>query len=414
MTSPSAAVEAPPLRLPRWRGPAPSWALLLLTGAPWGATGQVTGSFAALKTCAFLAALVATFVGRRRGRSLGVPEWLLIAYATTGAVGAALSAQAVSDSLTRSVRMALVVASTAWIASRWTLVSLMRTSAFVATSVCAIALLADAAGLSTAEHNRLTGYLPPLGPNSLGAVAGIGATVIGLLWVRRRLPTATAGIAFAILAATLVKAESRTALIATGVGVVVVLAMGERKRIVAALAIGTSIVSALSLAASLLMTDLNPLQSSRFHWDSSFSGRTLGWARVVDLNRTWTEALVGQGLALKFVRDPSVPNGLRLVDGSWHSAYLETGWLGLSILAVACLLVLVITIINPQTRIALPVLAFLMTDSTLESDLNDVTFPFVMFVGIASIVFTVTRQSREGMSTVDGEAPPQLQSRGGR
>lgn len=354
------------------------WILLLLTAAPWGATGQVGGGTAALKTVGFLAAVAMAYAQRERPTRFGIVGWPLIAYGTVATLGALLNDNPLGDSLTRSGRLVVTVAAVLWLTSRWNRTALLRTTATVAAGISAAALVGRVLGLSPLFNERLTGWLPPLGPNALGVTAGIGLIAAAVLWLRHELATPRALAYVVTLAPTLLLTQSRTAVLATGIGLVTALLIGRAPRTAAALywaALGVALIA---------LAGLDPLAGSRFRWDSTFSGRTTGWDTVVGLHREPAGTWFGDGLAAKYVPDRSVFGGIRPVDGTWHSAYLEAGLIGLGLLAVA-VIVLICLNLRAGSLVMLPLLAFLVVDATLESVLSDVTFPFVVLVGTAGV-----------------------------
>lgn len=371
-----ATATEPSLRA--WNPPLAAWVLLLVTAIPWGATEQVGGAVAAAKVAGFAVAVGLAFLHRRRPTPLGLPAWLLIGYAVVAGLGAFLAEEAVVESLTRSARFAATVAAAVWLVGRLGLVLALRVVAAVASAMCAVAVLGWLAGFGNLVAERLNGLLPPLSPNSLGAVAAIGLVLVATWWLRAEITWKAALWQAPALAAGLLLTQSRTAALATGLALLMALVTGRAGRPLAAI-----YVAGFAVLVGV-MAGINPLSGSRYEWDSTFSGRTTGWEYVTDLRREAASWWLGDGLARKYVPDRSVFVGFRPVDGSWHSAYLQAGVLGLTLLVAAVLLILWRTATTPDRRSFLPLLVFLVASATLESSLNDVTFQLVVLAALAA------------------------------
>lgn len=381
-----------------------AWALLLITADPWGATSQASGALALVKTLGFCFG-VALAVRGAQGRIVSPVSVLLTLYASSSVVGALLTMHEVNDSIIRAMRLVAVTIACVALSRHWTLPALLKVTAWICGAMAGVAVLGSVVGYSEFVDGRLAGTVPPLNPNSLAAVSGVGLVISWSMWLSERLSSRSAAIIAASCVLALVLSQSRTSLLACAVALAFAFAFGRARRSASVLGIAALAVSGIALVGSLTRTDMNPFPESRFEWDATFTGRTQGWDIVANLNRPWTLALFGSGLSVKYVADPSVYGGSRPIDGTWFSVFLEAGWIGVVLIAVVVALVIFGAIHKKWVSFRLPLLVFLLIHSVFESTLNDVTLPLVVFLGLA--VFSV------GLPRIEANLPREGSSQNG-
>lgn len=363
------------------RAPVLAWYALLVTSLPWaslsgdrGANDQGAGEGSALLLLKLAVTLVGLAIAYRRRR----PGWaqvgtkLLLGYAAVTALGAVVHGATLSGGL-RSARYGLLVLAAAWLASTLGVPRLLR--AFVAfavllsgSSLMALVLTGDS------YSGRLQGWLPPMHPNTLALTAAAGLAATAALASRRELAPRRALALSAVLLTTVLLAQSRSALIAVALAVLVLAVAGDLRRVTAVL-VPVAVIGGL-FAAYDVNSRADPLSSLMTRGGSSavdgtFTGRTRAWDRALEETDTTQEWLVGRGLQAKTVYVGRLDVRNQLVDGSGWSAFYQGGLVGLGLLLTA-LIAASVQALRVLGLAALPLLSLLIVTAWVDSTLNDV------------------------------------------
>ncbi|MFE0510978.1 O-antigen ligase family protein [Streptomyces sp. NPDC058964] len=325
--------------------------------------------------------------GRKRTAWPGSVKALL-AYCSIAAVGGVLGPD-VNVSLLRSARFAVLLVVSAWVIAALDARRLLTLYARVGTVFVGSSLLALLLGLNPLKSGRLHGFLPPTHPNNLGAIAGLAVIVLFVPWARGDKPVRWQGASLLLLAAGVVLSGSRTSILATGFGLCLALLQRSTRRR------GVPVLSCCVLLIMLNALLGNPLHSlytresargSDFI-DLTFTGRTERWATAADVERTVPQTLFGKGMAVKTV--PTL-NGFvaeEPLDGSWVSAFVQAGMLGLGALLVGFALFLTDgqgIFRRLRDPVLLGVAGFVLLHSVFESTLNDVSVVLPVLIALGA------------------------------
>ena len=240
------------------------------------------------------------------------------------------------------------------------------------------ALLAPGAAFS--YDGRLTGALWPIPPTQVAHYAAVllGCTVV--LWFGGTVRGRTALLTLLAAGAVLVGAQTRTALIAMAIGLVVagasmVIGHARVRRTF-------TLLGAFALVAAIFFA---PLITSWF-WRgqtvdeaAQLTGRTKVWSEIFGLERPWLEQLFGSGLTNKSF------NGLP-IDSNWLAVYLDQGWFGMVIDAALLLVLIIAAVTHPpgvRRAAALFLVAYCLVASITETGLGDAS-PYVLNLVVAA------------------------------
>lgn len=319
---------------------------------------------------------------RTPGR-LSIPSRFMLGYAAVAFLGAFFNGAPglLQSNGFRSARYVLMVFAITWLVTHLGRDRSLRIMMWFAAFQGGTAVLAQVAGLRPAVDGRLAGYLPNMHPNSLAIVVGIGL-VIALLRLSERTTTRELVLAWTPLIVATVMTGSRTTYGAVLLALLFIVAARPARGVVL-LWMGGVVTTVTLLVDSYRRTDTFGSLLTRggsASVDVTLTGRTDGWAAALQLPDTFTEKVLGFGLSMKEVTVPGTSVPVRGVDGTWHSAYIEAGLLGVILLATA----LSIVVLARSNRRYLPLAAMLALLFVLESQLNDVSSGMAVVVILAA------------------------------
>lgn len=306
-------------------------------------------------------------VGNRSG-------WLLVAYLSCSILGS-WAGGSITPTLVLSARVVTLAVTIAMLSKgmdpeRQFRALLMATGTF--------ALVAAASGLpGFIRSGRLQGGLPPLKPNELAMLSGL--TLLGLMWlILRGEATRRHAVLASVLLTIVWLSGSRTSLAAIVIAGGIMLLQARGLKAGAAFAVLVAICMTTYLA---LFTDLITGFFERGGTDSvtTLNSRTIAWSAALDYaDDSWSYWL-GVGIATKKIPVAGQYWQEQLLDSSWMSALVQSGRIGIAVLAVWLATTAIASWRRPQPqKMLLSGLAvFLALRSFLESGLLDGTPAFV-------------------------------------
>ncbi len=370
-----------------------SWLALLAAAPPWQASAVTAAGAVSVEAGSDPAKLVVTgiafgvlFFCRPVGSKYAWPVKALLAYGVISFIGAGLGTDATSSVL-RSVRWVAVVLAVTWASQQLSRRRLALLTVLLAAVVSVAALFGAAAGLTVSEGGRLGGYLPPLQPNDLGVISATGALCAIVLLLRGEIPRLFFGVSAPLLVATLALTESRASMAGLLIALFV-LAFPRLQRHGPTL-MCVMIVAFLGLLILQENTSVQPLSAALTHNGTTSTTSTLGsrtseWKSVAELNVTYVEKLFGQGLADKTVPVVLPYTAYATLDGTWPSAYLSVGAVGVLVLAGGVLAAIRMAW-SRRDGFALALIALLVSNSLVEDTFNDVSTSVVLFLSIGVV-----------------------------
>ncbi|MEU3657476.1 O-antigen ligase family protein [Streptomyces sp. NPDC032161] len=354
-----------------------AWVIAVATSMPWSGPAAAEGGAATLLKFSLLAlATLLAYAGRRQG---GWPRSVkaLLVYCAIAAAGGLLGPD-FDVSFVRSARFSVLLVVSAWVIAGLDSRRLLVIYARVGTVFVGASLLAMLLGLNPLRSGRLYGFLPPTHPNNVGAIAGLALITLFVPWARGDKLARWQGVSLLLLTVGVVVSGSRTSILATAFGLCVALVQrSTRGR-------GVPVLYCCVLLITLNSLFGNPLHSlytresargSEFI-DITFTGRSERWETAVEVERTVPQTLFGKGMALKSVPSPHAFTAEEPLDGSWVSAFVQAGLLGLAALLVGFVLFLTAgrgTLRRLRDPVLLGVVGFVVLHSIFESSLNDVS-----------------------------------------
>ncbi|MEA5118190.1 MAG: hypothetical protein VB036_11305 [Propionicimonas sp.] len=234
-------------------------------------------------------------------------------------------------------------------------------------------------------NGRLAGGLPPLHPNE---IAAISAVVI--LWLIHRGANARESLAdFVALGAAgyaLIATESRTSLmmVVPAAAILILMARRVHLRVLLPFLVGLPTLVIVLFSGDFLTEALTRGGSEEDI--TSLSNRTIAWtAALMPKSNHWLTWL-GGGLSMKQIEVPGQWWSHQILDSSWISALVQSGYLGV-VLCLALILYGVACIIRTPGELRafrLAVVTFLSLRGVLESGLFDASTAFlVCFTALA-------------------------------
>lgn len=239
---------------------------------------------------------------------------------------------------------------------------------------------AVAPGLAFSFEGRLSGVIWAMPPTQVAHYAAIVLGTTAVLWMCRVVSGRHASVAIALSGFVLVMTHTRTALLASAIGLVVAgasLFLGHvRVRRISALG-AVAAVAVTTVFASELTTWA--LRGQTAQEASQLTGRTKVWSAVFETQRPRIEQWFGSGQS-----DMSF-NGLP-IDSNWVATYLDQGWFGLVVQATVLLLLLLTAATRergPRRATALFLVVYCLVASFTETGLSSAS-PYILDLAVAA------------------------------
>ena len=239
---------------------------------------------------------------------------------------------------------------------------------------------------------RLSGTLWPIWATGVAHFAGEIVGLTTLLWLCRLVSHRRALVIAVPAVIVLVLTHTRTALIATIVGLLVAgvsLLMARRR--------ARRFFAAVLLVAVMIGVPASPFLT---HWLArgenaqglrDLTGRTEAWSAVLAVHRPTTNVIFGNGLSNDAVEGSSNPekNGLS-IDSSWISIYQDQGIVGVVLVGAVFMLLLLMAFCRargPTRALALFLIVYCLIAGISESGLGGVS-PYLLDLTVAASLLT--------------------------
>ena len=245
-------------------------------------------------------------------------------------------------------------------------------------------------GLAFRFQGRLSGVLWPIPPTQVAHYAAVILGTSVVLWACRVITGRHALIAVALSAFMLIGAHTRTALLATTIGLIVALAslfLGH-VRVRRTSAIGAvGVVLLITVFASELTTWL--LRGQTPQEAGELTGRTKVWSAIFSTPRPRINEIFGSGLSNQSF------NGLP-IDSNWVATFWDQGWFGVVVQATILLVLLLMAATHergPQRGAALFLIVYCLVASFTESGLVSAS-PYLLDLVIAASLLVPEARGR--------------------
>jgi len=385
-----ADVPAPGLVVLAWRA-APLrlylvFLLLLVASVAWRKGAYFSGGVDAVvvaKAGLTLLAFVIVLLSRRPAGALatvhGAPLLWLVGYLTVATVGALLTGDALPSFVLAgrlgllALTILLVVLGDSW----------QRVLSALAGSMLVLAAFGSLTGLgSLAETGRLYGGLPPLNANEICFLVSVPLLVT--FW--RCVTTEARWFEYAavpVLLGVVWLTGARTGLAALLLAMLVTVALTRR---VPAFVVGTAALAVPVLTYLAFYTTSVTEFAGRGGLQSilTLNSRTVAWGAALDYHDSLVGRLFGGGLSLKEIPVSARYRSEQILDSSWVSALLQSGYVGTALLLVlvGATLVAAARVPAPYASVVLALVVLVTVVSVLESGLFDTTPAFILFFSL--------------------------------
>lgn len=351
------------------------------------------------------ALLMAAYLGHRHRpvAALGGRTILLAALYLSISVLGGWAAGTALPSAVVAVRVAMSLGTVAFLLRA---VGLERLVDALVRSLGLVALVACVTGVASIGSGRWEGGVPPLAPNEIAFISGVvlvylvhrmmhgaggrwapllAVAVFGVMWLTgSRTTTATL-----VLAVVVMLLQARTFSVTAFLGMVLAVP------VVAYVAIGTSTITNLLLRGG----DQNV---------ATLSSRTIAWNAAMSMDVSTFQRWLGGGLTMKRIPVSGQYWQEQLLDSSWVSALVQTGFSGLAVVVIWVAGAIWGALASPRRwRVLwLGLLTFILPRSLLESGLFDASTTFLVFTLLSLAGEKVTRPTAPPLSEVADERRP--------
>ncbi len=405
---------APPVRRAPWSPPSPrpavpwllltAWAALFVNALGFGADASmlvpvpdVVGKLVAQGSLVVALALALVLNPRVVIR----PNLFLVLLSALGLLALMVSIhnEFLLGSTYRAVRLLLFVV-VLWLLTPWwgrRDMLLLRCHRRVLWALLTMVILgaALAPGLAFSFQGRLASVLWPIWPTQVAHLAAVllGTTIV--LWMCRGVSSRNASFTLIVTTAVMIATHTRTAILATLIGLVVAtssLFLGHvRARRLSAVGVAATVTVAAFFASGLTAWAMRG-QSAREA--SQLTGRTKVWEDILTAHRPRVEELFGSGVSNQSF------NGLA-IDSTWLGTYVDLGLVGVVTLATILLLLLLMAATHergPHRAVALFLVVYCLIASITETGPGTAT-PYTLDLAVAAALLAPATVSRRPPGT---------------
>ncbi len=382
-----------------WRrrvGGSPAWLLFLGGGllvpsvVSWrqgdlyaGGVDPVVAAKALLNVFALLLALIAVRLTPRRNVMSSITLWLFAIMLAGSFFGAWYTRTTLSASLVDIARDAVIALTVQQFLRAYSTEQVLQV---LVSWMAVVALIAAATGDAKAGAarghltHRLGGGIPQLQPNELAGLCAV--VVVALVW--RLLTGNGRWWDLPMLAVQLViiwQTNSRTALLAAVLGIVFMVFQLRRVPVPAALSVLAAVGALFYVIAgtSAVSKYFERGGSSNI---STLSSRTVAWSSAFHLHTVFWNIWFGSGLSQLQVPVSVKYRVVQVLDSSWVSALVQTGYVGLAVLGILAIRAFVVSFGRPAPFriLATGMTMFVVVRSILETGLISASPMYLVFL----------------------------------
>jgi hypothetical protein len=245
-------------------------------------------------------------------------------------------------------------------------------------------------GLAFSFDGRLSGVLWPIPATQVAHYAAVVFGTTAILWMCQVLSGRNALLCIAVSGVVLVGTHTRTALIATAVGLAAAglsLFLGHSR--VRRTSLWAIVVVVVTLGAFANELKTWALRGQTVQEAGGFTGRTKVWSAVFHTPRPRINEVFGSGMSnLSF-------DGLP-IDSNWVGTYLDQGWVGAGLDATILLVLLVVAASrerSPHRAIAIFLLIYCLFASITETGMSNPS-PYLLDLAVAaSLILPLSREA---------------------
>lgn len=254
-----------------------------------------------------------------------------------------------------------------------------------------VALFAVATGAGTLGSGRLQGGVPPLTPNEIALLTGSVLLLTVQRMIESRAARGEAVFAVGLFGVVwLTGSRTTAATLALAVAVMVVQA---RKFSVPGFVAMVAAIPAVAFAALATSAVSDMLLRGGEQNVTTLASRTIAWQAALTMDGSTWQRWFGGGLPMKHIPVTGQYWQTQLLDSSWISALVQTGLIGLVIVAVwvAATLVSACRTPRPWRPLWVGLVVFVGVRSLLESGLFDASSSFIVFAMVSLMTERATR-----------------------
>lgn len=314
---------------------------------------------------------------------LSLPTVALVGIYLVVSVFGAWATGGIGGSLVIAVRVAMIQATVMFVVSCTPMRRVLQT--FFGT-LAAIGLCLAVTGVRTfLEDGRLSGGFMSVSPNELALLLGL--PTLALVWCLLEGYGSVLAVALLVpLGSFTIMTGSRTGLIGIVAGLALLLLLARQLRL------GVVVSGLVAIPVGFYLVAFSPWLSNYFERSgegriTTLNSRTIAWTSAFSSPKDWWEQWFGSGLAVKTVSVSGTYWDTQVLDSSWVSAYVQAGWLGLSILALWAVTVTVSAVkaTRPARSLLVAAVVYLLIRSTLGNGLIDAHILFLMMFVTATV-----------------------------
>lgn len=369
------------------------WIMMTASVIPWRQGDYFSGGLdpvVVMKALISVIALgLAVAVLRHRPTAHPVRGWpvmILLLFVAVSVVGAFAGGN-LSASIVLALRLSLLSATIIVMSMAFDRHVVIR-SAMIAMAL--VGLGSAATGIRDfLSGGRLGSSVPPLSPNAISMLTGLPAIACFHEIVKGR-GNKWLFLGLVVLSATLVATGSRTALLAYGVALFLLLL--HLRRLTQPVA--ASLIAAVPILITFLM--FSPIlqrvtERESQGSDATLNSRTIAWSAVLEWPLGSWQKWLGQGLSVKTVPVVGQYWDNQVLDSSWISALAQAGIIGTVLLAALCIFAVVLSMRSKTLRsLTTPLLLFILIRSFLENGLTESSPAYMMFL----LIILMTAKTR--------------------
>lgn len=389
------------------------WPLLILSLLEWRQGVYFSGSLdpiVAGKAAVGCAALALAYAGLPRPGQrahLGARTPVIVTgYVAISLLGALAGGSLLASSVL-AVRMLIVVATVGLLVASYPPAVLLR-SLLVTMGVLGVVIGGSGMGNYAAE-GRLSGGLLPLAPNQLALL--YGPPLLGLLWqLTHRVGGAWHVTGIVLLGGMTWMTGSRGGLAQIALAALIVMATAPRIKT------GVVVVGTMAIPALFAVLAYTPILADFFGRGGArnlmtLNSRTIAWEAAFTAGNGFWSQWFGSGMAVKTISVTGTYWDTQVLDSTWASVFVQSGIVGITLLAVWCIGTLVVVAVTPTEHrgLWLALVVLTLVRSVVETGLFDSYLSFVVIL-LPALVAELRTSATAANASASPSSSPQAMS----